>query len=139
MTKKTKSAGGVILNPEGLIVIVSQRGTSWSLPKGHIDEGEDLLTAAKREVLEETGISELTFVKELGTYERYRGGIVPGTDDTTELKEITLYLFKTEQVELCPQDEHNPEARWVTKEEVVEMLTHKKDKEFFESIMKDMK
>ena len=30
---------------------------SWSMPKGLADEGEDLLAAAKREFLEETGMS----------------------------------------------------------------------------------
>lgn len=29
----------------------------WDLPKGHCDEGEDFLTAAKRELVEETGIA----------------------------------------------------------------------------------
>jgi predicted NUDIX family NTP pyrophosphohydrolase len=29
----------------------------WSIPKGELDEGEDLLLAAKREFLEETGIA----------------------------------------------------------------------------------
>ena len=57
--KETQSAGGVIENTEGKIVVVSQRGTSWSLPKGHIEDGEDILAAAKREIYEETGITEL--------------------------------------------------------------------------------
>jgi predicted NUDIX family NTP pyrophosphohydrolase len=30
---------------------------AWSIPKGKIDEGEDLLAAAKRETLEETGFA----------------------------------------------------------------------------------
>ena len=135
MTKRTQSAGGVILNKEGLVAIVSQRGLGWSLPKGRLDPGEDKLTAAKREIWEETGLKDITFIKELGTYERYLIAKDVRLEDTSELKEITFYLFKTEQRELCPQDPHNPEARWVTKEEVVTMLTHKKDKEFFESII----
>ncbi|MBI4120361.1 MAG: NUDIX domain-containing protein [Parcubacteria group bacterium] len=51
--KHTKSAGGVVVNNDGQILVVSQKGTSWSLPKGHIDEREDVLTAAKREIHEE--------------------------------------------------------------------------------------
>ncbi len=30
---------------------------AWSIPKGEVDEGEDLLAAAKRETLEETGFA----------------------------------------------------------------------------------
>ena len=53
--KHTQSAGGVVLNKKGEVLVVSQRGTSWSLPKGHIDKGEDALGAAKREIYEESG------------------------------------------------------------------------------------
>jgi 8-oxo-dGTP pyrophosphatase MutT (NUDIX family) len=56
--RKTRSAGGVVTNEEGEILVVSQRGTSWSLPKGHIDPGEDALVAAKREIYEESGIRD---------------------------------------------------------------------------------
>src|SRR5256885_8335085 len=67
---RTRTAGGVVVNAAGEILVVSQRGTSWSLPKGHIDPGEDALEAAKREIWEESGVSELELVRELGTYER---------------------------------------------------------------------
>jgi predicted NUDIX family NTP pyrophosphohydrolase len=33
------------------------RKDSWSIPKGELDEGEDKLTAAKREFLEEVGVA----------------------------------------------------------------------------------
>ena len=72
--KKTHSAGGVVTNQEGKVLVVSQHGTSWSLPKGHIDPGETALAAARREIYEESGIRDLEFVRELGTYERYRIG-----------------------------------------------------------------
>lgn len=56
--KKTKSAGGIVINEKREIcLLVSQHGTSWSLPKGHIEKGEDAMMAAKREIYEETGIS----------------------------------------------------------------------------------
>ncbi len=37
------STGGVVINPAGQIMVVSQHGNSWSLPKGHVDSGEDQL------------------------------------------------------------------------------------------------
>lgn len=131
---KTVSAGGVILNAEGLILIVSQHGTSWSLPKGHIEDGEAVLEAAKREIWEETGITELNLVKFLGEYDRYKIGKDPHSDDQSELKTIKLYLFRTSQEKLSSNDPDNPEARWVDRDEVSSYLTHPKDKAFFESI-----
>ena len=126
----TRSAGGVVTNGDGKILVVSQHGTSWSLPKGHIDPGEDPLTAAKREIQEESGIAELQLIRELGTYQRYKIG-AQGGEDTSELKTITMFLFQTAQKSLRPIDPDNPEARWVPKSEVAALLTHPKDKEFF--------
>ena len=136
--KCTVSAGGVVLNRQGQVLVVSQHGNSWSLPKGHIDGGENALEAAKREIAEESGISQLTLVRELGFYERYRIG-KNGGEDRSELKKMFFFLFRTEENKLKPADPHNPEARWVDKEKVAALLTHEKDKEFFNQIKKELK
>ncbi len=97
--RKTRSAGGVVTNEEGKVLVVSQRGTSWSLPKGHIDPGENALAAARREIYEESGIRDLELVRELGSYERHKIG-VNGGDDRSELKVITMFLFRTSEKSL---------------------------------------
>ncbi len=125
------SAGGIVLNGRGEVLVVNQKGNSWSLPKGHIDEGEDARTAAKREILEESGIRNIKLVRELGAYERYRISKDGKGEDTSELKHITMFLFTTAEYELKPIDPENPEARWVPEAEVPALLTHPKDKEFF--------
>jgi len=130
---RTRSAGGVVTNDQGQVLVVSQHGTSWSLPKGHIDAGEDALAAARREIYEESGIRDLQLVSELGTYERYKIG-VDGRDDLSEFKAITMFLFRTSEQSLRPVDPENPEAQWVEKTEVVPLLTHEKDKEFFRGL-----
>ena len=132
--KKTESAGGVVLNKKGQVLVVSQHGTSWSLPKGHIDKGEDKMSAALREIYEEAGIDHLIHVRDLGSYERYKIGL-DGKDDKSELKKIHMFLFMTKQDKLKPIDPHNPEAKWVRKEKVAELLTHIKDKKFFLGIL----
>lgn len=134
---QTKSAGGVVLNKNGWILVVNQHGNSWSLPKGHIDEGEDALTAAKREINEESGITQLTLVKNLGSYDRFRIGL-DGKEDKSELKTITLFLFETEDEDLKPKDPDNPEAIWLERDKVTNLLTHPKDKEFFEKILSEL-
>ena len=136
--KRTQSAGGVVLNRRGLILVVSQHGNSWSLPKGHIDPGETALAASKREIYEESGIRQLQFVKELGSYERYRIALNGVDDDVSELKEIEMFLFHTDEERLKPLDPHNPEARWVEAMRVSELLTHPKDQAFFLKIMSEL-
>jgi 8-oxo-dGTP pyrophosphatase MutT (NUDIX family) len=127
---ESKSAGGIVLNSNDEVLVVSQRNTSFSLPKGHVESDEDDLAAAKREIYEESGIKQLQYVAYLGTYQRFKIS-ESGGDDTSELKNIAMFLFETDQVDLSPVDPHNPEARWVKKEKVSELLTHQKDKEFF--------
>jgi ADP-ribose pyrophosphatase YjhB (NUDIX family) len=140
MTKKSppakvvESAGGVVLNPKGLVLVVNQNNNSWSLPKGHLDEGESAREAARREIYEESGVKDLTFVKNLGSYERSRIG-KNGGSDPSETKRITLFLFKTQQTVLRPLDPRNPEARWVERSRVAALLTHPRDKEFFLGIL----
>ena len=114
--------------------MVSQRNQSWSLPKGHIDPGEDALTAAKREIYEESGIKNLVLIKPLPSYQRYKISIENG-EDKNELKIMHIFLFQTDETNLAPQDVDNPEARWVPKEQVSKLLTHPKDKEFFDQVL----
>ena len=132
-----ESAGGVVLNPRGDVLVVNQNGNSWSLPKGHIDPGESPLEAAKREIYEESGLKKFHFVRALGSYERPRIG-KDGGSDPSEIKRITLFLFTTTQKKLSPVDPQNPEARWVPRLKVADLLTHAKDKSFFRALLKDL-
>lgn len=129
-TKEVKCAGGIVINDSNQVAIVNQNHDSWSLPKGHIDPGENALDAAQREIYEETGISDLTFIKEIGSYNRYRIGL-NGRDDFSELKTIYIFLFKSNQKKLKPIDPNNPFAKWVDYKKVKEYLTHKEDIKFF--------
>lgn len=59
--KKARHAAGVAIIHEDQILLVHPTGGSWTrpimgIPKGGIEEGEDLMDAAIREVFEETGI-----------------------------------------------------------------------------------
>ena len=50
-----ESAGGVVVNDRNEVALIRQ-GRKWSFPKGRVDPGEAVTTAAKREVCEETGL-----------------------------------------------------------------------------------
>ncbi|MBI5422295.1 NUDIX hydrolase [Candidatus Peregrinibacteria bacterium] len=135
--KKKFSAGGIVLNKKGEVVLVSQK-VSWSFPKGGIKKGETELEAAMREIWEESGIEHLDLIGELGVIERSKIAI-RGKGESFEMKKIAMFLFTTKQKKLKPIDSDNPEALWIKIEEVAERLTHEKDKEFFLSVMDQVK
>lgn len=128
--KLVRSAGGLVVSPDGKVLVVNQNGDSWSLPKGHIDAGETALRAARREIAEESGITELRFYGRLGSYTRTRLAR-GGGEDITQKKFLVFFAFRTRQIRLNPTDPHNPEARWVEPGRVEALLTHPKDKAFF--------
>jgi len=135
--KNTHSAGGVVLNKKGQVLVVNQRGKSWSLPKGHLEEGEEVLAAAQREIYEESGLRNLKLIRLLGSYERMRIG-KHGGEDGSELKKLTFFLFEATSEDLKPVDPDNPEARWIDREKVADMLTHPKDREFFLQVLRQL-
>lgn len=129
------SAGGIVLGPDRKMVLVEQHGNSWSFPKGGIEEGETALDAARREIYEETGLSELRLVEELGTYTRYSLGPDGMTEDVALGERArTFFLFTTTQARLQPMDGEVSRALWVTEEEALSLLTHPKDRAFLSSV-----
>jgi 8-oxo-dGTP pyrophosphatase MutT (NUDIX family) len=56
-TEYHRSAGGLVVEGDRILLISTQAGRRWQLPKGHIEEGETAEQAALREVREETGVS----------------------------------------------------------------------------------
>jgi ADP-ribose pyrophosphatase YjhB (NUDIX family) len=125
------SSGGVVINSLGQILVVKQLGDTWSLPKGHVNEDEDILVAAQREVSEESGVSDLELVKGLGFYYR------PRIDKPEEIKKIYMFLFITYCSELLPKDDDNKEAVWLNMAEAVDRLSAKKDKEFLMKVARE--
>ncbi|MBU3758813.1 MAG: NUDIX domain-containing protein [Candidatus Omnitrophica bacterium] len=132
--KETESAGGIILNQEGYVLLVEQKRGVWSLPKGHLEGKETPLEAALREIEEETGITRLEFKKELGSYKRFKIG-KDGRDDAAELKTMHIFLFTTNEKNTRPQDPTIVGLAWVSPEEIAQRLTHPRDREFVTAVL----
>lgn len=53
------AAGGLVFNDKDELLMIYRRG-KWDLPKGKLDEGERIEDCAVREVMEETGLKEIS-------------------------------------------------------------------------------
>ena len=119
--KQIRSAGAVVFRrtERGVKLLVLRAYKNWDFPKGELDPGEDSLAAARREVKEETGLTDCDF---------------PFGDEHKETlpyannKIARYYLAETGQhaVELpvstaLGRPEHH-EFRWVSFDEAEELL-----------------
>jgi ADP-ribose pyrophosphatase YjhB (NUDIX family) len=94
----------------------------WSLPKGHIEEGETPEEAALREVHEETGIESI-IEKSLGVIDFWfmAGG-------KRIHKTVHHYLFRESGGFLAPQETEVDEVAWFPLSEIVERLAYPDEK-----------
>jgi 8-oxo-dGTP pyrophosphatase MutT (NUDIX family) len=104
-----KAAGGLVYTDDNHFLLIFRRG-KWDLPKGKLDDHEDLQTCAVREVKEETGLGGVQLEQPLcvtyHTYHEYGKHI---------LKESHWYLMKSERQQVfTPQTEEDiDKCEWV--------------------------
>jgi 8-oxo-dGTP pyrophosphatase MutT (NUDIX family) len=108
--KTVEAAGGAVVNEKNQILFIHRRG-SWDLPKGKMEYKESRRQAAKREVAEETGISNIQLDKKLTvtkhTYQNRSGKRC--------IKLTHWYLMFTRKQKLVPQVEEDIErTEWMT-------------------------
>jgi ADP-ribose pyrophosphatase YjhB (NUDIX family) len=125
------SAGGLVIDhsgKNGLLIgrrdhkDASGKRILWSLPKGHIEEGETPEQAALREVAEETGI-ESAIERSLGVIDFWfmAGG-------KRIHKTVHHYLFRETGGLLAPQESEVDEVGWFPLAEIVDRLAYPDEK-----------
>ena len=125
------SAGGLVIDHSGTQGLLIGRidhkdatGTRilWSLPKGHIEEGETPEQAAIREVAEETGITS-AISKSLGVIDFWfmAGG-------KRIHKTVHHFLFSEVSGVLTPQVSEVDEVSWFPLSEIVDRLAYPNEK-----------
>ncbi|WP_431729778.1 NUDIX domain-containing protein [Verrucosispora sp. TAA-831] len=88
-------AGVILVDPEGRLLLQLRDGNTrvdphrWCLPGGNVDPGEDPLTAANRELLEETGLK----VEELRLFWQ---GIAPSAKFPGAVGEFSIFYAPTD-------------------------------------------
>ncbi|GAC1421387.1 MAG: NUDIX domain-containing protein [Flavisolibacter sp.] len=103
------AAGGLIYSSDNKILFIYRRG-KWDLPKGKLDPGEALAECAVREVREETGLEQVSVVREIHTsYHTYFEG------GQHILKESHWFLMKGDSQEIFnPQlEEDITKCQWI--------------------------
>lgn len=112
------SAGGVVVRIEKkrvYIALVGQRGRSkFVLPKGHVEAGETVEQAARREIEEEAGFTRLRLVALLGVKERL-------DFSKRHWKSTHYFLFTTKEVEVKPT-ESRYRVKWFLLEEMPDLF-----------------
>jgi ADP-ribose pyrophosphatase len=112
------SAVMMAVDPKNRVMLVRQYRLPagqylWELPAGKTDEGETALQAAKRELIEETGLRAKTW-KKLTTF-------FPSPGYVEEKMTIYLATGLTEG-EAQPMEDERIETRWFTKKELRDLI-----------------
>jgi len=124
------SAGGVAFHwrdsdPEMAIVSVKP-SLRWQLPKGIVDPGESPEMTAVREVREEAGI-ETELVSLIETIEYWNRTVRYGKPVRYH-KFVHFHLLQYRSGDVSDHDHEIEEARWVSFDQAIEMLTFESER-----------
>ena len=124
--------GIVVLNKENKIFVakrIDNQKNFWQMPQGGVEEGEDYLTAAYRELEEETSIKNVDLVKELDGLISYElpknllGIIWKGKYRGQEQKWFIMrFLGKDEEINIKTKHPEFREWKWINIESITDLV-----------------
>jgi 8-oxo-dGTP pyrophosphatase MutT (NUDIX family) len=119
------TSGGVVFrydekNGKVQILLMQDAKNRWTIPKGHVEPGEDPRDTAAREIMEETGLKEMKVHSWLGKVNfRYRRA------HTLVLMTMHIYLVegKGNTDQLNPEEWLN-DIKWLPSAEAVDKIAY---------------
>lgn len=139
MLKRTQevSAAGVVIRGSKVVVLYDKKCKHFVLPQGHRHAGEALIQTAQREIMEETGYTDLMYIKKLYSYQYHFL-----RDNQIVFKSTRVYLFKLQTTRRKPQvlEAHEMyEARLIPIRRAVTILHWPQDRLVMKKAMREIK
>jgi len=124
--------GIVVLNKDNKVFVakrIDNQKNFWQMPQGGVDEGEDYLSAAYRELEEETSIKNVDLIKELDGLISYElpknllGVIWNGKYRGQEQKWFIMrFLGKDKEINIKTELPEFCEWKWVDLENITDLV-----------------
>ena len=113
-----EAAAGLVKRTDNKLLFIF-RNDKWDLPKGGVEKKELIIDAAKREVTEETGVTDIIVEKRISeTYHIFKKGKRFRLKKTYWFKMSTTYMGKTN-----PQTKEGIEkTKWVSNKNIEDIL-----------------
>lgn len=115
------AVGGIVINESDEILLVKHNRAGWAFPGGQVENGENLIEALRREILEETGIEA-----EVGEVFCISSNVAKnkGYNGVEEIptKVVLDFLCRKLGGQARPSEE-NSETAWFPRDKVLSMMT----------------
>ena len=139
--------GIIVLNKQNKIFVGKRKdnpGDRWQMPQGGVDEGEDYITAMKRELLEETSIQNIKIIKEIDKIYQYElpenliGIIWKGKYRGQKQKWfITRFLGEEKEINLNTKHAEFIDWKWIEPKLLPEVIVNFK-KDLYLNLLKEI-
>ena len=124
--------GIVVLNKDNKVFVakrIDNQKNFWQMPQGGVDEGEDYLSAAYRELEEETSIKNVDLIKELDGLISYElpknllGVIWNGKYRGQKQKWFIMrFLGKDKEIDIKTEHPEFCEWKWIDLENITDLV-----------------